>query len=262
MTILQAFILGLVQGLTEFLPVSSSGHLVVIQSLMGVADPSVFFEVFLHFATLLAIVVFFWRRLLKLTKRDFILLAAASIPAGIFGALLGDYIIDLFSNLTLVAIMLLITGLLNLGIDERLAKETAPPAKELEPIQLSIRQALVIGIFQMFAIIPGITRSGATVFGGLWQGLSRFSAFEFSFLMAIPVIIGANAFELKKLGSASTVLPASSTLFVGFLTAFIVGIFSLRLLRYMTQKARFEVFAHYSFLAGGTLLVLRIFSVI
>lgn len=257
MTFFDSIILGVVQGLTEFLPVSSSGHLVVAQALLGVADHNVLFEVVLHFATVLAILIFFRRRIYRLQAQEIALLGVASVPASLVGFFFNEAIVDSYSNVPLAASLLLVSGAINLLISKNLKQlslEEKP--EEVQAIKMTYRSALIIGLYQMVALAPGITRSGSTVLGGLRQGLSRLKAFEFSFLMAIPVILGANINELRKLATFDLAAMDRLIFGLGFIFAFAVGLGSLWFLKIMIERAKFEYFAVYCWLAGVSLLVL------
>ena len=180
MTIIQSLILGIVQGITEFLPVSSSGHLVIFEALLGMQQTGIFFEVLLHTATLGAVVVFFFPVLRKLTVAKVTLLILGTLPAAVIGILFKSTIESLFDSVALVALGLLVTAGINLGIAYYLRREQDAP--------ITWKRALLIGALQAIAITPGISRSGSTIFAGLQSGLSRQQAFEFSFLLSIPAI--------------------------------------------------------------------------
>ncbi len=265
MTWLEAFVLGFVQGATEFLPISSSGHLVIVQQLLGIAGSSLTFDIFLHFATIIAVIIFFFKDLLQLRLKDLPALLVASMPAGIVGVLFHDTIETLFSGLHTTGIEFLISAAINFGcwylliktptITERLsklAKNMAAAVHTSQPIPL--KTALVVGIFQAIAIVPAISRSGSTVFGGLLMGLDRERAFKFSFIMSIPVILGANALEILKIVVRHTPITDWSALLVGCVVAGVVGYASLFLLQYMITKAKFHWFGWYC-VAVGVLLI-------
>ncbi len=256
MTTLQAFILGLVQGLTEFLPVSSSGHLVLVPWWLGWENPGLAFDALLHWGTLLAVVIFFWRdwweMLMALVRKvqgkpaqgkDHLLLAilVGTIPAALLGFLLEDFFESLFGQPATVAVFMIITGLL-LIFAERWAR-SHQQGRSME--ELSYVDAIFVGVGQALAIAPGISRSGSTIAAGLVRGLDRPTAARFSFLLGTPIIFGAGLLKLKDLmemGAGSTGL---TPLAVGFLTAFISGILAIRyLLRYL-QNHTLNVFAYY-----------------
>ena len=190
MTAWQALILGLVQGVTEFLPVSSSGHLALFQYWFNFQESLLFFDVFLHAASLIAIGWFFWPHIKQLKLKDYWLLIVGTLPAVGVGLLFQDTIEAFFSLPLLVGLALIITGLIN-AQSQRLLKSLPK-----EPIPLNEKKAFVIGFFQSLALTPGISRSGTTLFGSFSQKLNKEQAFTFTFLLGIPAILGANLFQV------------------------------------------------------------------
>ncbi len=247
MSIFDAIILGVVQGLTEFLPVSSSGHLVLAQNLLGWTGPNLTFDVALHFATTIAVVIFFRQQLLKLNRRLAILLVIGTVPAGLVGLFFKDSIETLFDNSLLVSAALVMTGVMNLKANTELKDERE--RKSL--IDLSIKDALVVGVFQAVAITPGISRSGSTVFGGLVRKLNREAAFTLSFLLAIPAVLGATLLELIDVYQTGTNGLEPLPLILGGIVAFATGLASLKLLQYVIQKAKFNWFGWYCLVVGA-----------
>lgn len=245
MTPVQALILGLLQGLTEFLPVSSSGHLVIAQYFFGLLTPPVFFDVFLHLATALAIIVILWRSLLSLDKKTLGFILLASLPAGIIGVLLNSSIAALFSSVKLVAVALLITGLLLFF--------TRYFFSQAKNTCLNWQNTLIIGLFQALAIIPGISRSGSTISAGIFAKLQPELVFNFSFLLALPAIFGAVLLQLKDSNFSSSFLDLP--LAVGFVAAFISGLFALKILKKFVSQGNFSFFAYYCLALGLTLLI-------
>ena len=245
MTLIQALILGLLQGLTEFLPVSSSGHLVIAQHFFGFLTPPVFFDILLHLATALAIIVILWRPLFSLDKKTFGFILLASLPAGIIGVLLNSSIETLFSSVKLVAVALLVTALLLF-----LTRYFFSQAKST---RLTWKNTLLIGLFQALAIIPGLSRSGSTISAGIFAKLKPELIFNFSFLLALPAIFGAALLQLKDLNFAGSLLDLP--LLIGFITAFISGLFALKLLKKFVSQGKFSFFAYYCLALGLTLLV-------
>ena len=246
--LVQAVVLGIVQGLTEFLPISSSGHLIVLPALLGWDDPfleSLAFAVMLHVATLLALLMYFardWVRLIPaglaaLRDRSFAgdpdrrlawLLVAASIPAGIVGVLLNDLIETAFREPRLVA-MTLVAGGVVLWLADRLGSRS----RSIEG--LTFRTALAIGAAQALALIPGVSRSGISISAGLFAGLGREDAARFAFLMATPITAGAGRWEARKIlaGEAGVDLPLVPLL-AGMAAALIAGLLAIAiLLRYL-----------------------------
>jgi undecaprenyl-diphosphatase len=246
--VIQAIVLGLVQGLTEFLPVSSSGHLIVVPALLGWDDPvleSLAFSVMLHVATLLALLVYFrrdWQRLIPaglaaLRDRSFRgdpdrklawLLAASTVPAVIAGVLLNDLVETAFREPRLVA-MTLVAGAVVLWLADRLGSRTRP----IEAV--TFRIALGIGAAQALALIPGVSRSGISISAGLFAGLDREAAARFAFLMATPITAGAGLWELREIvaGEAGVDLPIAPLL-AGMLASLLSGLLAIAvLMRYL-----------------------------
>jgi undecaprenyl-diphosphatase len=248
MTILQAIILGLIQGLTEFLPVSSSGHLALAQYFLKISEVPIVFDVMVHLATLLAIIIFFKTEISKLfweTLKSRSLsqipnvvkqIVIASIPAIIVGLILNDYIDQIFGAVKFFSIGFLITSLLLFW-----ANKSKIGKKTLE--QIKPKHSLLIGLFQALAILPSISRSGATITGALLTQTKAKDAFTFSFLLAIPAIMGAFVLQIPKLVSVPvSQLPAY---FIGFLLAFISGFWALKIFKKFLLNKKLNVFAIY-----------------
>ena len=244
MNIFQAAILGVVQGFTEFLPVSSSGHLVLFQELLNIEHGTVFFDIFVHFATLLAVLIYFRKAILSITKKELFAIVVASAPAGIVGLLFEDQITAAFSSVVLVGMFLIFSGTLNFVTDFLLRKQSI--FKET----VGLREALFIGLFQALAILPGISRSGSTVSAGIMQHLERKTAFRFSFLMVIPVILGANLAQLIKVLQGQALAFDITIFLIGGLFAFVSGLLSLRLFEYVIVKAKINFFGWYCVILG------------
>ena len=261
MSILQAIFLGIVQGLTEFLPVSSSGHLVFLQSLLGMEEPQLFFDVMLHLGTLLAVVVYFRSDIYKIIKgigsllkgskqgqegtRLLLWIIVATIPTGLMGILFKDWFESLFSKPKVVGMMLLITGLV-LFLTRWAKKE----GRTIE--KMNWMDSIIIGIAQGIAIIPGISRSGATISTGLFCGLDRELSGKFSFLLSIPAILGATFLESQKIGSSLEVQIG----LLGMAVAFLVGIFSLTLLIKIIKMGKIFNFSYYCCGMGILMIIL------
>jgi undecaprenyl-diphosphatase len=267
--LIQAIVLGLVQGLTEFLPVSSSGHLIVVPRLLGWDDPfidSLAFSVMLHVATLLALLLYFqadWRRLIPAglaairdrslggdpDRRLAWLLAFATIPAVIAGVLLNDAIETIFREPRLVAITLVVGGVL-LWLADRLGSHT----KGLDRVSFPV--ALGIGAAQAVALVPGISRSGISIAAGLFAGLDRPAAARFAFLMATPITAGAGLWELRKLvtGEAGVDLPLVP-LFAGMLTALVAGLAAIAVMLRFLRSHGMGVFVAYRIALAALVVV-------
>ncbi|MFC1748270.1 undecaprenyl-diphosphate phosphatase [Pseudomonadota bacterium] len=243
MTLFQAFLLGIIQGITEFLPVSSSGHLVITQHLFQLSSPPVAFDVLVHFATLLAILVFFYSELKSLNFKQIKFIAIGSIPAVLAGLIIEPFLEEIFSSLLITAIGLFVTATILLS-STIIAKKKS---------QLNNKSSFIIGFFQALAITPGISRSGSTVVAGLKLGLSKQKAFTFSFLLSIPAIVGALILQLPDL----TQLPTNQSLpiLVGFISAMTSGLISLKLLQYVINQTKLHFFAYYCLVLSLLLFV-------
>ncbi len=264
MDILQSFLLGLIQGLTEFLPISSSGHLALGRYILGgETEMGITFEVVVHFGTLCSIVIYYKSEIINLikaairflksptsTKDDYEVktigfILVSMIPAFIVGFTLRDAIEDIFMNPLLVSGMLIVTGVILF-----LTRFSKHPVGKI-----TTGKAFLIGLSQAFAMIPGISRSGSTISTSLYLGISRDEAANFSFLMVIPVIAGA---MILQMGEAIEVGIDSSeilSLLVGFLTAFISGFYALKYLIIILKKQGFHYFAYYCWAVGGIGLI-------
>ncbi len=252
MSYLQALILGIIEGLTEYLPVSSTGHMIIGSSLMGIAHDKFtsVFTVQVQFGTILSVVVLYWKRFFQNFNIKFYLtLLVAFIPAAIFGKLLGDYIDSLLENVQVVAIMLVLGGIVFLVMDKFI------PEKTKEEQDIPYPTALKIGLFQCIAMVPGVSRSAATIIGGLTQGLSRKQAAEFSFFLAVPTMFAASAYKLTK---DYVYLNADNLKVLGFgnLVGFVVGIFAVKFFVEIISKYGFKPFGYYRIALGMTILIL------
>ena len=252
MTWWEGVVLGVVQGLTEFLPVSSSGHLVISESLLGLAPPGVFFEVAVHVATLAAVVVVYAGRLRELVlglagdpaaRRYVLLLVIASAPL-VLGAVFKDFFERVFHSLPLVGVDLLLTGCFLWSTRYVRHAERPHPTPG---------GALGIGFAQVAAILPGISRSGATVTAAMWLGVEPVKAAEFSFLMALPAILGAAALQVPDLAHGAPAVGAVP-LALAFLAALVSGIVAIRLLVALLARRAFYRFAPYCWVVGAAAL--------
>jgi undecaprenyl-diphosphatase len=263
MTYLQAIIIAIVEGITEFLPISSTGHMVITASLMGIAkDPFVkTFEIAIQFGAILSVVVLYWRRFLQ-SFEFYLKLLVGFIPAVVFGLLFYKHIKTLLENPTFIAIVLLVGGVILLFIDEWF-KDNETLAPETQTI--TYRKALIVGCFQVLAMIfPGLSRSAATIVGGLVQKLNRRSAAEFGFFLAVPTMAAAtakDALDYYKDIKAGVVAPLSShdwgVLAVGNLVAFVVALIAIKTFIGYLTKHGFKVFGYYRIIVGLTILLLQ-----
>jgi undecaprenyl-diphosphatase len=248
--LLDILILAIVQGIAEFLPISSSGHLVIVEALLGHKEDLLTINIVLHAGTLLSIFVFYWHRIWRLLTEDrraLGLIVAGTIPVLIVGLPLKKYCEHLLESPLLAGCMLPVTGLMLLWISRR-------PVGALDYPQMSFRGALVVGLFQAIAILPGISRSGATISGGLVAGLRRDAAATFAFLLAIPAIGGATLLTLLDLIQDTQAQQALAApigyLAIGFAVSFAVGLFALYwLLRWLAQ-GRLHLFAYWCIAVG------------
>ncbi|MGE5576155.1 MAG: undecaprenyl-diphosphatase UppP [Syntrophothermus sp.] len=270
---IDALILGLVQGLTEFLPVSSSGHLVIMQHYLGVREIGLSFDVLVHQATLLAVVVYFWHDVKKLVAAFFSiiwgvlgsraarrgrldaesrmyrrlvwLVLLGSIPAALAGFFLEDFFTGLFESVLLVGLMLMVTGLLLWGAEWLQSQKQ----RRRELNAMTALDALIVGIGQAIAITPGISRSGTTIAAALGRGLERSAAARYSFLLSLPAIFGAGLLQAKdilKIGIDYN----WQVLVVGGLAAFVAGILAIRALMAILERSRLTIFSYYCWTLG------------
>lgn len=255
MTLLEAILLGVIQGVTEFLPVSSSGHLVIAQALMGIDLPGVLFEINVHLATLCAVCWVYRESLLRLLKGAvsgdrpsltyIALLAVATVPAGLVGVGLGDLLEPVFERPTVAAAFLLVTGSLVWSI-----RIFAPRARSESPNAV---QAIGIGMAQALAILPGISRSGSTLAIGTALGVEATRMAEFSFLLSIPAIGGAALLQIPNMAEAGRAI-GSLPLIAGFIAAAVSGVIAIRIFLAMLERKTFHRFAYYCWTAGAAYL--------
>ncbi len=254
MNFIQAIILAVIEGLTEFLPISSTGHMIIGSSFMGMksTDFSKLFMIVIQLGAILSVVVLYFKRFFK--SIDFyVKLVVAFIPAAVFGLLLGDYIDSLLENVTGVAISLLVGGVILLFVDKWFNR---PSYQEEENI--NYLTALKIGLFQCIAMIPGVSRSGATIVGGMSQKLSRKLAAEFSFFLAVPTMFAATAKKLYDFFKDGHTITSEEVkvLVVGNMVAFIVALIAIKSFIGFLNKHGFKVFGYYRIALGIILLVL------
>lgn len=252
MNLIQSIILGIIQGLTEFLPVSSSAHLVIAQNLLGIREPQIFFDIMLHLGTLCAVVVYFYKDILGIIKSLLdarsdgfklgILLIIATIPTGIGGFLLKDYFENMFSSPLYSSFFLVITG--TILFFTRFKKDANKTIRDF-----SIVDSVLIGIAQLIAIAPGISRSGMTISAGIFRGLDRKLCAKFSLLLSIPAIMGAVVAETGEFRLCG--IRDLLNIFIGFLTSFLVGYVAIILLVKVLEKAKFYMFSYYCWIIGS-----------
>jgi len=253
---LEYILLGLLQGVTEFLPVSSSGHLVIAQSLIkDFHQPGILFDVILHFATFMAVIVYFWKRI-KILLKGFLGIFVpglrvtyfdnktyiwgifwASIPTGVIGLYLNHKAETLFSSTTMVGYSLLLTSLILFFSDKKNPSGS-----------LTLGKSFLVGIVQGLAVIPGISRSGSTIASLIYMNVKREEAAEFSFLMALPAVLGATILQIKDLPVLDYTLVTNYS--SGMIAAFLAGLFSIHTLLLFIKKASLKIFALYCLIIG------------
>ena len=280
MTLLQAIILGIVQGLTEFLPVSSSGHLAITQYLLGVPEDRVFFlTVMLHIGTLFSVMAVYWNDLWHMLtefiwmcrdlingkganlaneyRRLAVLIIVGSIPTGIMGILFKDIFASFYTSNLVIGVSLLITGSL-LWFAEKSQRNRTDTLKPLE--RMTVKNALAVGIFQGFAITPGISRSGSTIAGALFQGINKETATRYSFLLSFPAILAATLMETRDAvayGLGDVTIPI---LITGIATSFVAGVFAIRTLINFIKKERLYYFSFYTWTVGLIVVMISLIT--
>ena len=272
MSIFESIIIAIVEGLTEFLPVSSTGHMIITQGLLGVESDDFVkaFTVIIQFGAILSVVVLYWKRFFRLNnepapegatvvqrflhKFDFYWkLLVAFIPAAVIGLLFSDKIDELLESVTVVAVMLVVGGIFMLFCDKIFNHGS-------DDTKLTERKALYIGLFQCIAMIPGVSRSMATIVGGMAQKLTRKAAAEFSFFLAVPTMCAASGYKLLKLIVSDEGIQLLTNnlgvLIIGNVVAFVVALLAMKWFVAFLTKYGFKVFGIYRIIAGGLILVL------
>jgi len=247
LTLLQSIIFGMVQGITEFLPISSSGHLVLVQYIFGIEEPPVSFFVLLHVGSLAAVLLYFWRDWLNLfgLRKDMkvyqqnpkllLYIIIATIPAIIFGLLFNDTAESLIFSPIVVAFLIVIGSFILFLADKLFAKDVSME-------KMTLKNSVVIGIAQILALVPGVSRSGMTIAGARVCGLNREDAARFSFLIATPIIAGAGVMQLKHLINDGVDI----VMIVGMLVSFVVAILTIHYFLAFIKKVSYAVFLYYS----------------
>jgi undecaprenyl-diphosphatase len=251
-TLIEAFILAVVQGLTEWLPVSSSGHLVIFQHFLGL-NPPLIFDLMLHVGTLAVVLVVFRQDIIDILKalarRDIrsddgklaIYIVVGSIPIAVVGVTLRDTIEQLFSNILAVGVALIVTAAILFVSEKREGNK-----------KIGTLDSLIVGLAQAAALIPGISRSGTTISTGLLRKIDKQTAFKFSFLLSAPAILGATIFELKDLATTNLDL---APIVLGTIVSMVVGYISLKILQRIVMSQKFHLFAYYCAVVGAAVIV-------
>ena len=249
MTYIEAIIIAIVEGITEFLPISSTGHMIITEHLLG-TDINEFtkaFTVNIQFGAILSVIVLYWKRFLQ--SFDFYYkLFVAFIPAAVLGLLFSKQIDAMLESVFVVALMLLLGGILFLFVDKWFINTD-------ENREATYKNAFIIGVYQCIAMIPGVSRSAATIIGGMQQKLTRTKAAEFSFFLAVPTMAAASAYKLLK-DYKHFNTENIGVLFVGNVVAFVVALLAIKFFITYLQKHGFKVFGYYRIIVGAVLLIL------
>lgn len=286
LNLFQTIIIAIVEGLTEYLPVSSTGHMIIAQHLLGVPSSEFVkaFTVIIQFGAILSVIVLYWKRFFRLNpckifdaeavigktgaskwvvygkrflyKYDFYWkLLIAFIPAAFFGLLFSDYIDMMLESVGVVAVMLVIGGIVMLFVDKWFARVSADQT-------ITKKRAFKIGLFQCIAMIPGVSRSMATIVGGMAQKLTRKNAAEFSFFLAVPTMFAATAYKLVKLvdseNGVQILRENMTTLIVGNVVAFVVALLAIKFFISFVTKYGFKAFGYYRIIVGGVIIVMML----
>lgn len=267
--ILKVIFLGIVEGITEWLPISSTGHMLLVDEFIPLEMSEAFKEMFfvvIQLGAILAVVVVFWNKMFPfslkkgektgpLIRKDvismWIKVVVACIPSAVLGLLFDDFLESHFGNAPTIAAMLIVYGIAFIAV-EAWNKNRTPLTKTLE--QISWKTAFVIGLFQVLAMIPGTSRSGATIVGALLIGVSRTAAAEFTFFLAVPTMLGASLVKLIKFGFAFTGAELA-VLLLGMITAFTVSVFAIRFLMDYVRRHDFKPFGWYRIVLGAIVLI-------
>lgn len=271
--ILKVIFLGIVEGITEWLPISSTGHLILVNEFIKLNVSESFMEMFrvvIQLGAILAVVVIYWKKLWPFTnkKEDYYMnipimrmwvkVLIGCVPAIIFGLLLDDWMEATLYNPLVVALMLIIYGVLFIWVERRNQQQNIRP-KIHSISQLTFQTAALIGVFQVLALVPGTSRSGATILGGILLGCSRSIAAEFTFYLAVPVMFGASLLKLVKFGFAFTGTEILYLL-LGMIVAFGVSILAIKFLMSYIKKHDFKVFGWYRIVLGALVLIYFLFA--
>jgi undecaprenyl-diphosphatase len=262
MDILQALVYGIIQGITEFLPISSDAHLIIIPKLLGWQEPSLDFDIALHLGTTAAVIAFFFKDWVALIKAGFTKPASengkifwwiilATIPGGVIGLLINKYA-EAVRNLTLISSMLIVMGLLLYFVDKY-------ASKAIDIKKIGALNSVLIGASQVIAMIPGVSRSGITITAGRFLGVKRESAAKFTFLLSTPTMLGLGLYKLKDI---SNVPVHPLTFSIAILSSAIVGVLSIKFLLDYIKKKGFGIFAGYRCVLGIILLLLLLTKVV
>lgn len=256
MTIVQTIIIGIVEGITEFLPISSTGHMIIAEKLLNVVEDDFIkvFTVAIQLGAILAVVALYWKKFFDFSRYQFyIKLAIAVLPALIIGFLLAKQIDTMLNNSTVVALSMLIGGLILLFIDKAFRNPTIHNEREIP-----FKNAFIIGIWQCIAMIPGVSRSAASIIGGMQQKLTRSAAAEFSFFLAVPTMLAATGYKLFKYVKENGMFNHDQikTLLIGNVVAFVVAMIAIKFFISLLKKYGFRLWGVYRIVVGIILLIM------
>ncbi len=254
MSWLHVIILSIVEGITEFLPVSSTGHMILTEGILGMKSTDFIqaFIISIQLGAILSVVVLYWKRFFQ-TLKFYYKLFIAFLPAAFFGLLFGHYIDDLLQSVYVVAVMLIVGGVVLLFVDEWFNK----PGTNQE---VTFKKAFIVGLYQVIAMIPGVSRSAATIVGGMQQKLTKKTAAEFSFFLAVPTMFAATGYKLLEEYKAINIHNFDILIF-GNVISFIVAMFAIKsFISYLTNHG-FKIFGYYRIIVGLTILLLYAFGV-
>lgn len=254
MSLLEAIIIAIVEGITEFLPISSTGHMIITGKILGMqnSDFTNTFIVSIQFGAILSVIVLYWQRFFK-SFAFYYKLFVAFIPAAVVGFIIGDFIDLLLDNVIVVAISLVIGGIILIFVDKWFRDSTRNQ-------EITYPKAFIIGCFQVIAMIPGVSRSAATIIGGMTQKLTRKNAAEFSFFLAVPTMFAATAYKLFKNYNNITT-ENLGILIIGNIIAFLVAIFAIKSFIYYLTKHGFKVFGYYRIFVGLIIILLSVLGI-
>lgn len=269
--LIRSIILGIVEGITEWLPISSTGHLIIVQELIGYISSDAFMEMFnvvIQLGAILAVVVIYFKKLNPFDKEKtqveknntinlWIKVIVACIPAAVIGLLLDDWMDEHLFNPVVVAIALIVYGIAFIVIENNRSK-IGIKCKNLD--KMPLKTAVGVGLFQVLALVPGTSRSGSTILGGLLLGTTRYVATEFTFFLAIPVMFGASLLKLFKFGLPS--FYEFVMLVVGMFISFVVSVLAIKFLLSYIKKNSFKIFGYYRIALGIIVLLCAIFNII
>lgn len=261
MSIIEAIIIAIVEGLTEFLPVSSTGHMIITQGILGIKSDDFVkaFTIIIQFGAILSVLVLYWKRFFQ-SVNFYIKLLIGFLPAAVFGLLFSDYIDSMLENVYVVAVMLVLGGIVMLFVDKWF--NNPDDSKQ----EITYKNAFTIGLFQCIAMIPGVSRSMATIVGGMSQKLTRKNAAEFSFFLAVPTMAAATGYKVYKLIKVpdgglfdfdfSILIDNMAVLIVGNVVAFVVAMLAIKFFINFISKYGFKLFGWYRIIVGVLILVL------